>query len=143
MKRDEFIRTCSLTCLSLVGFATLLESCTGTKHVQASVKDNKLSLLKQDFLTENKKQRRYVIVRNDKLAYPIVLYRFSESDYKAILLQCSHQGMELTVNGDLLSCNAHGSEFNNKGEVIQGPAEQNLKQYPVSYDHENIYIHLT
>jgi nitrite reductase/ring-hydroxylating ferredoxin subunit len=142
MERKEFIKNCSAACLGLVGFAIILESCTGTKNIQAATVNGKLVLLKKDFL-KNDKPQRYVIVRTDALTYPVVVYRFSESEYKALLLQCSHQGMELSVTGDLLSCNAHGSEFNNKGEVVQGPAEQNLKHYPVTHDNENIYIHLT
>jgi cytochrome b6-f complex iron-sulfur subunit len=51
--------------------------------------------------------------------------------------------MELNVNGDMLSCPAHGSEFNNKGAVLQGPAERPLKKFPVTTDNENIYIHIS
>jgi Rieske Fe-S protein len=142
MKRKEFIQTCGLTCLSLIGLASVLESCAGTKHIQVSAENNKLTLFKKDFLNKDK-PRRYVIVRSDSLTHPIVVYRISDSEFKALLLQCSHQGMELSVNGDLLTCSAHGSEFNNKGEVVQGPAEQNLKHYPITHDNEKVYIHLS
>lgn len=63
--------------------------------------------------------------------------------YSAFLLRCSHQGAELTVNGDVLTCSAHGSEFGKNGEVIQGPAEQQLTAFKVQTDAQNIYIQLS
>lgn len=146
MNRKEFIKNCGFTCLSVFGISTLVSGCTGTKYVQSAVENNKLKVMKTDFINESKKgttTQRYVIVRSANLSYPIVLYRLSETEYRAILLQCSHQGTELNVNGDLLTCSAHGSEFSNTGEVIQGPAEQNLKQYTTSIDTDHILIHLT
>lgn len=71
-----------------------------------------------------------------------MVYRFSETDFKALLLRCTHQSYELNVSGDLISCAAHGSEFTNKGDVVQGPAEQSLKSFPITIDENNIYIQL-
>lgn len=146
MDRKAFIKTCGFSCLSMLGIAGVLESCTPTKYIQGQLLNNKLGVNKTDFLKENKdesKKRHFIIVRAEGVNYPIVLYRFSEADYVAMLLQCPHQNMELNVNGDLITCSAHGSEFNNKGEVITGPAEQGLKHYTITQDTEKIYIHLT
>jgi Rieske Fe-S protein len=146
MNRKDFLKTCSFCCLSVIGLSGLVSSCAGTKYVQSNVENKRLRVMKSDFTVENKKgnkMRRYVVVRSSNLSYPIVLYRMSDNEYRAILLQCSHQGTELNVNGDLLTCSAHGSEFSNTGEVIQGPAEQNLKQYETSQDPETIFIHLS
>lgn len=146
MDRKTFIKTCSLSCLSVIGISGLISSCAPTKYIQGQLSGTKLSVNKTDFLKDNKeaaKKRHFVIVRTEGINYPIVLYRFSETDYVAMLLQCPHQSMELNVNGDLITCSAHGSEFNNKGEVITGPAEQGLKHYAVTQDSEKIYIHLT
>ncbi len=145
MNRKEFIKTCGFSCLSIIGVSAVLPACKPTKYVQGKQMGNKLTVDKADFLKDKNgtKNRHYIIVKTESLNYPIVLYRLSDSDYLALLLQCTHQNMELNVNGDLISCSAHGSEFNNKGEVMQGPAEQALKQFPVTHDNEKIYIQLT
>ncbi|MGQ0829051.1 MAG: Rieske (2Fe-2S) protein [Bacteroidota bacterium] len=146
MNRKEFLKTCSYTCLGLVGFSALMESCTGVKHINAAAENNQLKVARSEFIEVKKdktKTRRHIIVRSSSLNFPVVLYRFSDTDYSALLLQCSHQGMELNVNGDLLTCSAHGSEFTNKGAVTQGPADQSLKKYKVTNDSHNIYIHLS
>ena len=146
MDRKEFIKTCGYTCLGLIGFSAVLESCSSVKHIQVENESNRLRIARSEFIDIKKNRtgsRRYVIVKTSALNFPIVLYRFSDDDFLALLLQCTHQGAELNVSGDLISCSAHGSEFSNKGEVIQGPADQRLKQYKVTSDAENIYIYLS
>jgi Rieske Fe-S protein len=57
-------------------------------------------------------------------------------------MKCTHQGNELSASGDHLTCSAHGSEFNNKGMVAQGPAEKNLRAFKVTADADKIFIDL-
>jgi Rieske Fe-S protein len=70
------------------------------------------------------------------------VYRFSETEYSAVLMKCTHQGSELQASGDHLHCPAHGSEFSNKGMVAQGPAEKNLRSFKVTADSQKIFIDL-
>jgi Rieske Fe-S protein len=145
MKRYEFIKTCGFACIGLGGLS-LLNSCMAVKLVQVEIENNKLKISRSEFVEiKNGKTviRRYIIIKSKLYDFPIILYRFSESEFSALLLRCTHQGVELNVNGDLLSCSAHGSEFSNKGELIQGPAEEGLKKYNVTSDKESIYIHLS
>lgn len=145
MDRKEFIKTCGYSCLGFMGLS-FLNSCTSAKYIQVSSNSHQLQISLSEFTDIKKSKtevRRYVIVKASELNYPLVLYRFSDSDFSALLLQCPHQGAELNIHGDLLSCSAHGSEFNNKGELIQGPAEQGLKKFKTTTDSQTIYIHLT
>jgi Rieske Fe-S protein len=106
---------------------------------------NGISVSKVEFTYLKKEQlmqRQYLIVRNDALKFPIYLYRFSDTEYSALLMECSHQGNELQASGDHLHCSAHGSEFNNKGVVAQGPAEKNLRTFNVTADGDKIRIDL-
>ena len=62
------------------------------------VEGNGISVLKSDFTYLKKDQpvqRDYIIVRNAALEFPIYLYKFSDEEYSAILMKCSHQGNEL------------------------------------------------
>lgn len=145
MNRKSFIHTCGLACAGGAVLTTLLQSCGTAKTVTASYANNQLVVPISAFITEKngeKKYSRMITVRHEKVDFPIALYRKSENEYKALLLRCTHQGSELNVYGDLISCSAHGSEFSNTGEVTQGPAEQPLKAYPVKISSDNLYISL-
>ncbi|MDO9001028.1 MAG: Rieske (2Fe-2S) protein [Bacteroidota bacterium] len=145
MERRNFIKQCGLLGASCLGLSLLFESCSSTHYIQGIADNNRLQINKSDFiLLKNDKTtfRKCIIAKLENSDYPIVVYRFSENNFSALLLRCTHQGNELNVNGDLLTCSAHGSEFSNKGDVIQGPAEQKLKSFPVTTDEKNIYIQL-
>jgi len=110
------------------------------------VSGNQLQLSKAVFEKSNDEKisyRKYIITHVENLDYPIVIYRNNADDYTALLLRCTHQGNEVSVSGDLLSCSAHGSEFDRTGAVIQGPAEKNLVSYRVTSDEKNIYVQLS
>ena len=144
MDRRTFTKTC-IVCIGGAIVAPVLTSCQSTHYATGTVEPNGLSIPKSEFTYLKKDQpmiREYIIVRNDKLEFPIYLYRFSDNEYSALLMKCSHQGNELQASGDHLHCSAHGSEFNSKGLVAQGPAENNLRSFKVSTDNERIFIDL-
>ncbi len=108
--------------------------------------NNALILSKSEFIKPGKHpdhKRQYVIVKAAEMDYPIVVYRTSDELFTALLLRCTHQGTELNVAGNVMTCPAHQSEFNSHGEVIQGPANQNLKSFLVSTHEDHIEIHLS
>jgi Rieske Fe-S protein len=144
MDRRSFSKTC-IGCLGGVLAVPMLVSCQSTYYTTGMIEPNGLSVLKSEFNYLKKDQpmiREYIIVRNEKLEFPIYLYRFSENEYSALLMKCTHQGNELNASGDHLHCSAHGSEFNNKGVVAQGPAERNLRAFKVSAENDKIFIDL-
>lgn len=123
----------------------LLTGCRSTYYTNGTIEMNGISVKKSEFTYLKKDKpvtRQYIIVRNESLKFPIYLYRFSDDDYSAVLMKCSHQGNELQASGDHLNCPAHGSEFNNKGVVAQGPAEKNLRSFEVTAHDDKIFINL-
>lgn len=144
MDRKQFIRQCGFTCLGATGVALLAQSCTSSRQINAPVVDNQLRVPLSSFANKNQSEqyKRYVVVQNEQLNYPIVVYRNSENDYTAMLLRCSHQYNELNVNGELLTCSAHGSEFDSKGNVVNGPADTKLRSFTVTKDNQHLYIQL-
>ena len=145
MHRKEFLKACGYGCLALLGGSALLESCAGTKYLQAPLEGEFLTVPIDAFAYTNKgKQdfRKYIVIHNDQLQYPICVYRFSEAAYAALLMKCTHQGTELQVFGDRLQCPAHGSEFTNTGAVQNGPAGSPLRTFPVHIESNVIKINL-
>jgi len=86
--------------------------------------------------------KKYVIINNDVLKFPICVYRIEENKYNALWLECTHQGNEVQVFGDKLQCPAHGSEFSNSGLVTNGPADRNLRTFPVTIEGNYLKISL-
>ena len=122
-----------------------LSGCVATHYTPGTIETNGVQVPKSEFIYLKKDQpvnRLFIIVQNDKLGFPIYVYRFSDNEYSALWMQCSHQGNELQALGDQLHCPAHGSEFDNKGNVSQGPASHPLRSFPVKTDGDKIFIDL-
>lgn len=125
----------------------LLESCVESKMVTGNFTKKGISIPK-DYFIEKKNgndivYKKYLIISNEQLKYPIYISRISDKDYKASLMQCTHLGAELQAFGEILQCPAHGSEFNNKGEVLNGPATRNLRSFPVTIESDSLNISLS
>ena len=86
--------------------------------------------------------RKYIVVSHPELKFPICVYRFSDTEYTALLMKCTHQGAELQVFGDRLECPAHGSQFSDTGQVKNGPADTNLRSFPVTVNNDQLFISL-
>lgn len=145
MDRKAFIKTCSMACIASGAFTALLQSCGITKTISGSINDSELLVALVDFETKAGNEthyKKYVIVNNDTLKFPICVYRHDAQTYTALWLQCTHQGAELQVFGDKLLCPAHGSEFNNKGNATSGPADKNLRTFPVTLVNNQLKISL-
>jgi len=86
--------------------------------------------------------KKYIIIDNDQLRFPICVFRFDDQNYSALWMECTHMGNEVQVFGDKLQCPAHGSEFSNKGVMQHGPAEANLRSFPVIVTKDYLKISL-
>lgn len=145
MDRRKFLMTGCSACLALAATPLIFDSCVAISNATGRLNEKGLMLKAEDFLLKDKNGSAYrssLIVRNDKLKYPICIYRTSETQYNAVWMQCSHQGAELQAAGDQLLCPAHGSEFNSKGIVTSGPADTNLRTFPVTVNGNEIFVDL-
>jgi len=145
MDRREFIKNSCTACLSLTVLSSLAVSCSATKYVSGVIVEDGINVSKNDFAVKQKGGTAYssfIIVRNEALQYPICIYRFNEDEYSALWMKCTHQGAELQASGDVLQCAAHGSEFNNRGMVRNGPAISNLRTFPVTVNQDQVFIDL-
>lgn len=143
MNRRNFIVHSCTACLSIAVLPALMTSCTSTRYITGNIERDGLKVNKSEFKITGKGSKAYlsfIIIRNDAFKYPICVYRFNEQDYTALWMRCTHQGTELQASGDFLQCPAHGSEFNNKGQVTNGPADNNLRTFPVIVSNNELFI---
>lgn len=145
MDRKEFIKSCGFACIGSVGLAGILQSCSPSRLLSGTIAGDNLLVSLSDFETKNGKEtyfKKYIVVQNDILQYPICVYRFSENEYSALWMRCTHQGTELQVFGNRLQCPAHGSEFDNRGGIQNGPAEVKLRTFPITIENGQLKISL-
>jgi len=68
-----------------------------------------------------------------------------EGRFYAVSNECTHAACALSEEGQLegeeLTCNCHGSMFNvTTGEVLQGPAVDNLRSFKTRLEGDNILV---
>lgn len=145
MNRRDFVKITCATCMSTPLISSMLTGCGTTQYVDGSLETDGISVGVKEFrfIKHNiTAYHEFIIVRNERLAVPICVYRFSDSEYSALLMKCTHQGTELQAAGDHLHCSGHGSEFDNRGNVTQGPAEQGLRTFKVIVNKNKLLIEL-
>ena len=145
MDRRNFIKNSCTGCLSATALAGIMSSCTSTRYISGTLGKDGLTVETNEFVSKQNDEstyRSFIIVRNEYLQYPICVYRFNDKEYSALWMRCTHQGTELQASGDYLQCTAHGSEFDNKGTVKNGPADRNLRNFPVTVSNNQLFIDL-
>jgi len=146
MHRRDFIKTYCFTCAAAIGASVLLPSCTTSKYItNFSVEKNILAVKKAEFTVVKKEktiEQKYILLKPEGFNFPIAVYKINQNEYTALLLECTHQGCELTPYETTLVCPCHGAEFSKQGDVTQGPAENKLKTFITTQDESNIYIQL-
>ena len=146
MERKEFIKTCGVALVGLPFASLLLTSCQSIYYASSNIEKNRIVVPLSEFKIIKKNRttyRDFVMVRTANQDFPICLYKTANGDYIASLMKCTHRGCELNVGGGFYSCPCHGSEFDTSGNVLEGPADENLKTYKTLIENENIYILLS
>ena len=124
--------------------STLLASCAPIYYANHTKKGQKLIIAKSEFKYQSgkkEKTRSYVLVQHPEKDFPICI-KVNDGSYSALLLMCTHRSCGLDVGGYVYTCPCHGSEFDLKGEVITGPAEEALIKFKTETDNKYIYVQL-
>jgi Rieske Fe-S protein len=145
MDRKDFIRQCGLVCTGSAALGTILQACNASRLLTGTISGDNLVVPASDFEIRNGNKvyyKKYIVVQHDILQYPVCIYRFSNDQYSALWMRCTHQGTELQVFGDKLQCPAHGSEFDSKGGIQNGPADAKLRTFEVTLQQGFLHISL-
>ena len=72
---------------------------------------------------------------------PIIVVR-DGGELRAFLAVCTHEGCPLGWNATqrLIRCPCHGSAFSTAGQVVQGPAQNPLRELPTFVDRDSVSI---
>ena len=146
MERRKFIKACCYSAVGLPALTAVLQSCGAIYYATSTRTTNNIIVARSEFWMIKKDEqvkRAFVLINTTDSEFPICLYNINEDNYLAVLLKCTHKGCELNVGGGIYSCPCHGSEFTLAGEVLEGPAEQNLTSFSTTFDQENIYVSLS
>ena len=130
MERRNFIRSGCMAC-AMISLPALLASCSGVQPVMASLEGDQLVLPPEAFRTPDGAPRRYIVAIHPQLKQPIAVFASPDGTFRAVLMRCTHKGVELRITGDRLECSAHGSTFDSTGAVLEGPASDPLRTFPV------------
>jgi Rieske Fe-S protein len=68
----------------------------------------------------------------------IVIVRPTESTVTAFSAICTHEGCTVRPAGQELDCPCHGSVFDLKGAVLNGPAQRPLRAVPVTLSGDDV-----
>ena len=122
MKRRDFIRKAALTLVTVTGLVALA------------------GWLRQFFPRLAGEKRRITI--GDSMQYPVDTYTFLEGQnlfvyrdhegVRAVSAICTHLGCTIERTTEGFECPCHGSVYNDRGEVLSGPAPRSLSWYRVS-----------
>lgn len=63
-----------------------------------------------------------------------LIAKTNATSFQAIDAVCTHEGCTVnSIAGDIYVCPCHGSRYNRSGQVVNGPARANLRQYATSF----------
>ncbi len=137
--RRDFLKTLAAAVVSSAGAPLLLTGCAGLATVRAQVSENRITLKK----TETRAltvPNGILVVRAPQLSGPIILRNLAEVGIVAVSSICTHSGCEVRAMPHSLQCPCHGSEYDELGDVLEGPASQPLKRYQVEETKDLIII---
>ena len=77
-----------------------------------------------------------------QLPDPMYVLALGGGSYVAVSPICTHRGCTVDVQGPRLVCPCHGSTYTRSGEVLRGPAQRPLAQFPLTMDGDAIVIDL-
>ncbi|MFP5040909.1 ubiquinol-cytochrome c reductase iron-sulfur subunit [Parasediminibacterium sp. JCM 36343] len=140
MERRNFIKTsCNICLLGAAGVSLLEMAGCGAAYpvFKTEVQNKQLQVPLSLFDTSTTQ-----FIRPKGWYYDIAVEK-KDGQYFALLLQCTHQDNQLTVNGsNSYQCSLHGSVFDKEGKVKKGPAEKALHQYKTRVENNQLIINV-
>lgn len=140
MLRKDFIKKSCLACMGIAASGVLLEglsSCASFPVMKLNTVENVVQIKLEEFQVN-----KMMIVRPSQLDYDIFVNKISDNLYLVLVMKCSHQDWNLATNPKGFNCSLHGSMFDLKGNVANGPATEPLLRLKNFVENGFLKIHL-
>ena len=132
--RRDFVCTCALgaAVIALDGCASLV-----TRTVTPIDGRLELALAHHPELTERDGWLRVLPAGGRE---PVFVLAHDDGTFAALSPICTHLGCTVEIEGARLVCPCHGSTYDRRGAVLQGPAQQALARYRTSVSASGVLI---
>ena len=132
MERNQkkFARREFLATLSAGLVAGALPGCAAINTYQGQLDGNRI-ILSLSELGDDLAPGKTVLVGVPESDEAILLRRDAEGDLTALSATCTHLGCRVRPAPNFFSCPCHGSTFDLRGQVVRGPAQKPLANFPV------------
>ena len=137
--RRQFLKTLGGVIISSAGAPILLNGCAGLATIRAQLDGNQIKLATTETQALSVPNG-ILVVKAPQLPGPIILRNLPEVGIIAVSSICSHRGCEVRPMPHSLQCPCHGSEYDEFGEVLEGPATQPLKRYEIEETGDSLII---
>ena len=75
-----------------------------------------------------------IVLEIDDTKSKIILIKSGKNNFMAMNSACTHKGCEVIKRKTFFECPCHNSEFDLKGNVLKGPAEEPLQTFKTEFD---------
>ncbi len=140
--RRDFLKSGCTACLLVASGASLLEGCASALPM-VKVPDTADKQVKVDASNFIPGKVDKLVIRSKQLENDILLIKHSDTDYRALYLKCTHEGVNLNATNNRIYCNSHGSSFDLEGNVLKEPALRPLKKFTTQVANNQIIIHIS
>lgn len=135
--RRTFLKNTAAVCCGSLLLGVSFTSCIKLPVIKTNVTNKSIRIDESD-LVEGYRW----IIRTKELDYDLLLVRQNAGGYHCLPMKCTHQDYPLTLAGNALVCNNHGSRFDLEGHVMKDPAIKSLQKFSVNKNQTQITITL-
>lgn len=138
MNRREFAKI-SCQCALAVGVASIIPGCKTTSQV-LKVTENTRGEIIVPIQVLKEQAGSNLLVEHPVERFPISIVEYAPDQYSACLMSCTHFQCETAYTETQYVCPCHGARFTHMGEVMKGPATDDLRTYSVEVEGDEIRI---
>jgi len=130
MDRRDFIQKSIILTCGIAGASAFLEACKKNNNTSGAPVVNFTIDISSSQYSALQKNGSYVYYS----ASSIIIARDHSGNFVALYDVCPHAGctIQFDAGASNFPCPCHGSQFNESGNVIQGPATTGVKKYSTS-----------
>jgi hypothetical protein len=145
MNRRKFIQTSCTACVSATALVGILSSCKATKYISGKLGADGLFVNTDEFKVSKKGVAGFlpfIIVRNDALQYRFVYIALTIQNIVPYGCNVLTRERSYRLQANFCSVLRMAVDFGNNGKITNGPADRDLRAFPVTVTKNELFIDL-